>query len=290
MQLDGPLVSTAWLAEHLAEARLRLFDTTIYLRQKPAGFGYVPESGRAEWMDAHIPGAGFLDIVTELSDRNNPVPFMMPPADEFAAAMARHGVSNESTVVLYNKGLPMWSTRVWWMLRSVGFDNVAVLDGGWEKWLREQREVSDVAPHHAPGELSVAARPQMWVDKDTMLNSAADERQVTINALSPEVYSGKKNQYGRAGHLPGTHNVYYGTLLDSDAGEFLPAEKLRPLFADSGALKASRVITYCGGGISATMDCLALNLCGQDNIAVYDGSMSEWVRDETLPLTLGEQP
>ena len=123
-----------------------------------------------------------------------------------------------------------------------------------------------------------------------MLNMIETGSPVTINALSPEVYSGDKNQYGRPGHLPGTHNVFYGSLLDPDSGEFLPAEQLRPLFADSGALTAERVVTYCGGGISATMDCLALTLCGQGNIGVYDGSMSEWVRDESLPLKLGDAP
>ncbi len=287
MRLNGPLVSTAWLADHLDDPSLRIFDTTITLLPKTDGFGYQPHSGREAWAAAHIPGAGFLDVIAELSDRNNPIPFMMPPAEIFAATMAGHGVGDDSAVVLYNTGMPMWSTRVWWMLRSIGFDNVAVLDGGWEKWQREKRPVSDAAPAHPPGKLSARPRPQMWVDKNDMLDTAGA---VTINALSPEVYSGEKNQYGRPGHLPGTHNVFYGSLINPETGEFLPPAQLRELFAGNGALEADKVITYCGGGISATMDCLALNLCGQDNIAVYDGSMSEWIRDESLPLKLGSEP
>lgn len=290
MTMPTPLVSTEWLADNLDAPGLRIFDTTIYLRHKTEGFGYLPESGRAEWEQAHIPGAGFLDVLAELSDPNQSVPFMMPPADDFAAIMAGHGVSDDSDVVLYNKGMPMWSTRVWWMLRSIGFDRVAVLNGGFEKWQRESRPLTADKPAHAPGRLSASPRPAMWADKDDMLATIETGTPVTINALSPEVYSGEKNQYGRPGHLPGTHNVFYGTLLNADTGEFKSAEELAPLFAESGALEAERVVTYCGGGISATMDCLALNLCGQDNIGVYDGSMSEWVSDEALPLKLGDEP
>ncbi|MCP5198897.1 MAG: sulfurtransferase [Gammaproteobacteria bacterium] len=290
MQLDGPLVSTDWLAAHLDEPGLRIYDTTIYLRMKPDGFGYLPESGRDEWAESHIPGAGFLDVLGELSDAGAGIPFMMPEPAVFAATMASHGVADGTTVVLYNKGFPMWSTRVWWMLRSIGFDNVAVLNGGWEKWTREGHPVTADVTTHPQGQLSVNARPQRWADKARMLDVITSGSPVTINALSPEVYSGDKNQYGRPGHLPGTHNVFYGSLIDPDTNEFLPPDKLAPLFAASGALEAPEVITYCGGGISATMDCLALELCGQRNVAVYDGSMSEWVKDESLPLKLGSEP
>jgi thiosulfate/3-mercaptopyruvate sulfurtransferase len=289
MKLDGPLVSTDWLAQHLADPRLRLFDATIFLKHKPEG-GYIPDSGRAQWQVEHIPGAGFLDVYQELSDTTREVSFMMPAPRDFAARMAAHGVSDDSAVVLYNQGFPMWATRVWWMLRSIGFDNVAVLDGGYEKWKKEGRPVTAEVAHHAPGSLSVRPRPDMWVDKDAMLEVVAGKGPVTVNALAPAVYSGEKNQYGRAGHLPGTYNVYYGDLLDPATGEFLPPEKLRPLFAQSGALDSERVIAYCGGGISATMDALAMLVCGQDKVAIYDGSMSEWVKDPSLPLKLGMEP
>jgi thiosulfate/3-mercaptopyruvate sulfurtransferase len=290
MKLDGPLVTTQWLEDHLGDATLRIYDTSIFLTHKEDGFGYIPVSGREEWLAEHIPGAGFLDVIEELSDRSNAIPFMMPPPDLFASVMASRGVSDDSAVVLYNKGFPMWSTRVWWMLRSIGFERVAVLDGGWEKWRKEERPVSDAPPDHPAGRLTPRARRDMWVDKDDMLAMIDAGSPVTINALSPAVYSGEKNQYGRPGHLPGTHNVFYGDLIDADTGEFLPPEALRKLFEGSGALDGERVITYCGGGISATMDSLALMLCGQARVAVYDGSMSEWVKDESLPLKLGSEP
>ena len=285
-----PLISTADLEARLGEENLRIFDTTIYLRHREDGFGYIPESGRAEWESGHIPGAGFLDVVGELSDPDSKVPFTMPPAQAFADIMANHGVSDDSFVVLYNNGIPMWSTRVWWMLRSIGFDRVVVLNGGLTKWKKESRPMCSDAPGHVRGALTARARPEMWADKADMLAQIEHSSAVCLNALSPEVYSGENNQYGRPGHLPGTFNVFYGHLLDSDSGAFLDAAALKPLFEQSGALSAERVITYCGGGISATMDCLALEVCGQRNVAVYDGSMSEWVKDPELPLTLGAEP
>jgi len=290
MQLDGPLITTDALARAVTEPGLRVFDTTVYLRPNPRGFGYVPESGRKDWALGHIPGAGFLDLISDLSDASTDLPFMMPAAETLATTLGRHGIGDDSTVVLYNTGFPMWSTRVWWMLRSIGFSRVAVLDGGLDKWRREGRPLETGAISHPPAVLRARPQPDRWVDRAAMEAMVARGEPVTVNALSPEVYSGAKNQYGRAGHIPGTHNVYYAELLDAASGEFLPPERLAPVFAASGALAASNVVCYCGGGISATMDALALELCGQRSVAIYDGSMSEWVRDPALPLKLGMTP
>lgn len=290
MNIDGALVSTDWLAENLELANLRIFDATVYLQVKADGSGYQADSGRDAWAKSHIPGAGFLDIIEEFSDSTNPIPFMMPPASLFCERAAAHGVGDDSLVVLYSDGIPMWSTRAWWMFRSVGFDNVVVLDGGWQKWQREGRPTSDAAPNYAPASLTSRPRPQLWANKDDMLRIIGDGSACTLNALAPDVYNGETNRYGRAGHIPGSHNVFYGNLIDSEAGTFLPRESLTKQFADNGSLEAERVVVYCGGGISATMDALALHIAGHDNIAIYDGSMSEWIKDESLPLTLGDAP
>jgi thiosulfate/3-mercaptopyruvate sulfurtransferase len=290
MKIDGALVSTDWLAENLEQTDLRIFDATVYLQAKPDGGGYQADSGRDNWAKAHIPGAGFLDLIKEFSDSTNPIPFMMPPAERFRDLAAAHGIGNNSKIVLYSDGIPMWSTRAWWMFRSVGFDNVMVLDGGWQKWQREGRPVSDTAPSYPPTTLGLNARPQMWANKNDMLRIIEDGSACTLNALSPDVYNGETNRYGRAGHIPGSHNVFYGSLIDPDHGTCLPSERLSEKFRDNGSLDAERVVVYCGGGISATMDALALHIAGHKNIAIYDGSMSEWIRDESLPLTLGDAP
>jgi thiosulfate/3-mercaptopyruvate sulfurtransferase len=289
MKLDSALVSTGWLAKNLQHPDLCVFDTTVYLQVKEGG-GYQADSGRDNWGEAHIPGAGFLDLVTEFSDPDNDIPFMMPSAERFCALAAAHGISDDSAVVLYNDGTPMWATRTWWMFRSVGFENVAVLDGGWQKWCAEGRSIDAALLSHSAGTLSVNAHAEMWADKDEMLQTMRDGRVCTLNALAPDVFRGETNRYGRAGHIPGSHNVFAGSLLDADSGTFLPVESLREKLTQSGSLDAERVVVYCGGGISATVDALALHLVGHKNIAIYDGSMSEWIQDESLPLTLGDKP
>ncbi|MDP6183113.1 MAG: sulfurtransferase [Gammaproteobacteria bacterium] len=289
MKTDGALVSTDWLAANLNETNLRIFDTTIHLQPKESG-GYQVDSGRGNWSKAHIPGAGFLDLAEEFADGASDIPFMMRPAEQFRKLAEAHGVSDDSVVVLYNDGVPMWATRAWWMFRTVGFDNVAVLNGGWQKWQREGRPVNNAEPTYPPGTFSANPRPEMWADMDAMLRIMEDNSACTLNALSPDVYSGETNRYGRAGHIPGSHNVFYGSLIDPDEGTFLPVDVLRERFRPSGSLDAERVVVYCGGGISATMDALALHLAGHKNLAIYDGSMSEWIRDESLPLTLGDTP
>ena len=290
LQLASPLVSTDWLAEHLDEPNLRLFDTTVFLHLNQQGPGYTAESGREKWAASHIPGAGFLDLVNEFSDPAAAVRFMMPAAARFAELAGHLGIGDDTPVVLYSAGSVMWSTRAWWMLRSVGFDNAAILDGGWDKWQREARPTSrDVRPYPA-AKLNPRARPMLWADKVDVLKAMGDATVCTINALSLEVYSGAKNTYGRPGHIPGSHNVFYNTLLNAVDGTFLPPPQLKARFDTVAAFERTRVIAYCGGGISATMDALALTLAGHSNVAVYDGSMSDWVADEKLPLTMGSAP
>jgi thiosulfate/3-mercaptopyruvate sulfurtransferase len=290
MNIDGALVSTDWLANTLERTDLRIFDATVYLQIKADGSGYQADSGHKDWATAHIPGAGFIDLIEEFSDSANPIPFMMPPAEEFCARAGAHGIGDDSYVVLYSNATPMWSTRAWWMFRSAGFDNVVVLDGGWQKWQREGRPTSATPPNYPPASLSSKPRPQMWANKDDMLRIIEDGSACTLNALAPDVYNGETNRYGRAGHIPGSHSVFYGNLLDPDTGTFLARERLCEQFVESGSLEADRVVVYCGGGISATMDALALHIAGHSNIAIYDGSMSEWIKDESLPLSLGDAP
>lgn len=289
MKLNSALVSTDWLAENLGQKNLRVFDTSISLKHIEGG-GYLVDSGHEQWREAHIPGAGFLDLAKEFTDQHTDIPFTMLPPELFCRRAAAHGISDDCAVVLYCKGMPMWATRAWWMFRSVGFENVAVLDGGWQKWQSENRAVDNIVPDYPQGRLTVGVRPEMWANKEDMLQVMEDGSACTLNALAPDVYNGETNRYGRPGHIPGSYSVFCGRLIDAEKGTFLPVETLREQFRDSGAFEAERAIVYCGGGISATVDALALHLAGHHNIAVYDGSMSEWVKDESLPLNLGDEP
>ena len=286
----GPLVGTEWLAANLGAADLRIFDVTVFLYPDPEGGGYRVESGRERFREGHIPGSVFLDLIEELSAPGSNLPFMMPSPELAAEKLGAAGIGADSRVVVYSTSSVMWATRLWWMLRSLGFDRAAVLDGGFAKWRREGRPVTREASTYPPANMPISPRPSLWVELSEMRRVAAEGRACTVNALSPEVYRGEKNVYGRPGHIPGSHNVFYDSLLEPQSGTFLPIAELRERFAAIGALASPRVITYCGGGISATMDALALTLLGHRDVAVYDGSMSEWVRHPELPLTLGSEP
>lgn len=280
------LVSTGWLAEHLGDAELRVFDVTVHLRPSASG-PYSIESGRADYEAGHVPGAGFLDLGNDLSDTTSPLAFTMPPVERFASALGEAGVGQQTRLVAYTTTTPMWATRLWWMLRACGFDNAAVLDGGLAKWRAEGRPLAAGEQRYPPDQLTLTARTGAWADKDAVLGAIDDGAVCTINALSPGVHSGEAAMnYGRKGHIKGSRNVPYAALLRED-GTWRADEDLRALFEDADALGRDRVICYCGGGISATMDALALTRLGQENVAVYDGSMSEWTRDPDLPMETG---
>ena len=280
------LVSTDWLAAHLDEPDLRLFETTVRLIPKVPG-PYDIESGRSTYEEAHLPGAGFLDLLHDLSDPDAANPFTMPSAAQVAARLGAAGIARGTRVVLYSRPTPMWATRLWWMLRSCGFDEAAVLEGGFDKWRAEGRPVEAGTRHYAKAALSLSPRPGAWADKTDVLAAIGDRDVCTINALSPASFSGEAaSSYGRKGHITGSTNVPYETLLRAD-GTFRPDAELRPLFEAVGALDRPRVICYCGGGISATMDALALTRLGHPAIAVYDASMWEWARDPSLPMETG---
>ncbi|MDZ4372694.1 MAG: rhodanese-like domain-containing protein [Phenylobacterium sp.] len=236
---------------------------------------------------AHIPGAAFLDLAADLSDSNSTLNFTHLPAERLAEALGAAGIGAGSLVVIYSSTTPMWATRLWWMLRAAGFDTAAVLDGGLAAWVAEGRPTEAGARRYPAARLSLADRPGAWADRADVLAAIDDGGVCTINALSPSLHSGESDvSYGRKGHIKGSVNVPYAALLDSD-GRYRPDAELRRLFDATGALQRSRVICYCGGGISATMDALALTRLGHPAVAVYDGSMSEWVRDPALPMETG---
>ena len=259
---------------------------TVHLRPATPG-PYEIESGRADYEAAHIPGAAFLDLARDLSDPESRLSFTMPSLDRLARALGEAGVRRGARVVAYTTTTPMWATRLWWMLRACGFDEAAVLDGGFAKWTAEGRPVEAGERRYPAADLALTARPGAWADKAAVLEAVGDGAVCTINALSPSVHSGESAMnYGRKGHIKGSRNVPYAALLKPD-GTYRDDADLRQLFDAVGALQRARVICYCGGGISATMDALALTRLGHPSVAVYDGSMSEWSRDAELPMETG---
>lgn len=280
------LVSTNWLATHLDDPAVRIFDVTVHLR--PASPGpYRIESGRIDYLSGHIPGAAFLDLPGELSDPASQLNFTHLPAARLAKALGAAGVGDGARVVIYSTTTPMWATRLWWMLRAAGFGAVAVLDGGYGAWVAEGRPTESGERRYPASTLNLTDIPGTWADRSEVLAAIGDGGVCTINALSPGVHAGTAStNYGRKGHIKGSVNVPYAALTD-EAGRYRSDETLRELFEGVGALQRPRVICYCGGGISATMDALALTRLGHPSIAVYDGSMAEWVSDPESPMETG---
>lgn len=278
------LVSTDWLAAHLDDADLRVFECTVFLQPREGG-GYRVEGGLAEWESGHIPGSGFLDLQRDFSDNEQRLRFMMPGEAAFAAAAGRHGIAETDRIVLYDRLGSMWAARLWWMFRAMGAERAAVLDGGWTKWLAEGRAVSTEPAAYAPASFNARFDAARFADREEMV-ATLDGGACVINALGRDQHSGADGgrTYGRAGHIPGSANVPAMELIDPETQAYLDAETLAARFAEVGAERDSRVITYCGGGIAASNDAFALSLLGYQNVAVYDASMSEWAADASLPL------
>jgi thiosulfate/3-mercaptopyruvate sulfurtransferase len=284
------LISTAVLAAALGQPALRIYDCTTYLETPPPGSDepYIPVPGRGTFEEAHIPGADFLDLQGEFSDPNTRLRFMMPGTAHLEAAFGRHGLGPGHRVVLYSIGSMMWATRFWWMLRSLGFDRAAVLDGGFDKWKAEGRPVESGPPAgYPPAAFRAAPRPGMFVDKGAVLAATRDANTVIVNALGPQFHRGlEPSRYGRPGRVPGSVNVPAATLV-SPAKDFAALATAEAAFAAQGVTRDKAVICYCGGGISATVDLFVLHQLGHDGLALYDGSMGEWARDPSLPIETG---
>jgi len=281
------LVETDWLAQHLADPNVLVFDCTTHLIPDPK-ITYQVVPGREDFEKGHIPGAQFIDMLRDVSDTTQRLRFMRPSPEEFTAAMRRLGVNNTSRVVTYSTANTQWASRMWWLLRVFGFDNAAVLNGGWQKWTREGRAVeTGAAKEHAAGDFSVREVRDLMADKAQVLAAIGDNAVCTLNALQPQQHAGTGgNTYGRPGRIAGSVNLPAAHLFNPDTNEFLPPDELRRRFDAVGAMDRE-VITYCGGGIAASADALALVMLGHPNVKLYDASMSEWAVDPNLPMETG---
>jgi thiosulfate/3-mercaptopyruvate sulfurtransferase len=285
--LSSPLVSTQWLEAHLDEPSLRVLDCSVVMRTATDGtYSFV--GGCDEYAEGHVPGSVFVDVLGELAAKNTPLPMMMPSPAELSAVMGSYGVGPDSQVVLYDRSNHAWAARVWWMLRACSFEAAAVLDGGWQKWRAEGRPTSTEPSRYPAAGFAARFRPELIASRERVL-AALDRSDVAIvNALSPEEHRGTKpTRFPRRGRIAGSTNVYCQSLIDPETKAYLPRERLRELFAAAGIDNAGAAITYCGAGIAASSDALALTLLGVPNVAVYDGSLAEWTADPTLPMETG---
>lgn len=279
------LVETDWLDQHLGD--VVVLDCTTHLIPDPK-ITYVVKPGREDFEKGHIPGAQFCDVSRDVSDTTQKFNFMRQKPEDFAAAMRRFGISNDTKVVTYSTANPWWATRVWWLLRSFGHDNAAVLNGGWQKWVAEGRSV-ETGPGSArqAGKFVVREDRNLMVGKEEVKAAIGDPGVCTLNALLSSQHTGTGgNSYGRPGRIAGSVNLPAANLIDPATNTFLPPDELRQRLGAVGALDRP-VIAYCGGGIAASADAFILTMLGHTDVRIYDASLSEWAKDKSLPMEIG---
>ncbi len=227
------LVTTQWLADELGADDLVVLDCTVFLR--PGENGFVAERGLDNFEAAHIPGAAFADLTGSLVDTTVDIGFAIPTPEHFGAAMEQLGVKDGSSVVLYDENNAMWAARVWFMLRWIGFDDAALLDGGLKAWKAEELplQTGPAIVEPAPtGSLSLDPRPRLIADKAEVMAAIGDGSTCLIDALPAPVFNGEMQPYARPGHIPGAINVAGTAMLDPETGRFKPAEEVKAMLPD----------------------------------------------------------
>ena len=278
----GTLIQAEELARRLDEPTLRIFDCRFDLAR--------PGAGRESYASGHIPGAGYADLNRDLSAPPTATSgrHPLPTAAAFESRLRDFGVNCDSVVVAYDDGNGMYASRLWWMLRWLGHDEVQVLDGGLHRWVRLGLPTDPVVPAHAPGDFHARARPELAVDASRVLAESGNRAARLLDARAPERYRGEVEPIDAvAGHVPGAVNQPFMASLAVD-GRFLPREELRALLAGRlDGVPPERTIAMCGSGVTACHLLLAMEHAGLAGAKLYPGSWSEWSRDPTRPVEIG---
>jgi thiosulfate/3-mercaptopyruvate sulfurtransferase len=277
-----PLVTTEWLQAHLGDDNLRIVDIRGHVipptEPLPHYFNHYED-----YVKSHIPGAVFVDWVHEITDPADPRHARIAPPERFAEVMSRCGIGDESFVVAYDDAAGMFAARLWWALNYYGHPSVAVLDGGWNKWIAEGRPITAALPTIAPAIFTPRPQPE-WIRTGDQVMARLHSSTRLVDVRSPQEFSGEWSRAKRAGHIPGAVNVPRQSLVAPD-GTLLPPEALRARFAEAGIDEsAPEIVTYCNAGVSASFGLLALRVAGFDNSANYDGSWKEWGNDDRRPI------
>jgi len=276
------LVTTEWLGERLGQDDIRIADASWYLPE-------AKRNAHAEYEQRHIPGSVFFDI-DAISDSANSLPHMLPEPALFSAAMRRLGIGDSDFVVFYDGAGIYSAPRALWMIRAMGHERAAVLDGGLPKWLREQRPVdSSISAPVGRSYFTACYSPELVRDFAAMRDNLRARAEQIVDARSPGRFRGEEPEPRagvRPGHIPGSVNVHYAKLVNPD-GTLRSASELRQIFAEQSVALDRPVVTTCGSGITAAIVALALERAGAKQIALYDGSWTEWGGRAEAPVATG---
>ncbi|MEI6485031.1 MAG: 3-mercaptopyruvate sulfurtransferase [Sphingomonadales bacterium] len=277
------LVSTDWLAAELGKSDLRIIDATMFL----AAHG---RNARAEFEAGHIPGAVFFDI-EEVADTTSPLPTMLPPAEKFASRCQALGLGDGSRIVVYDNSPIKSAARVWWMLNLFGAHEVAILDGGFARWQAEGRQIESGKPIVRHRHFTVWADKSMVRDMGQMTENLRTKAEQVVDARAAARFTGAEADPRpgvRPGHIPGSRNLPYSALFAADGSFKSPAE-IQALFAEAGIDLGRPLVATCGSGITAPVLAFGAALIGKTDVAIYDGSWSEWGAHPHNPVVIGPE-
>lgn len=282
----APLVSIEWLEGHLDDPTVRVVDIRGYVTTRPDGPGVEVAAYRGaaeEYRAGHIPGAVFVDWTTDIVDPDDPVPAQIAGPGRFAEAMAARGIGDETHVVAVDHMGGQFATRLWWALTYYGHDAVSVLDGGWNRWVDEDRPTESGPVTVAPRAFHPKPRPDWRATADEVLAKLGRNDIQLLDARDPGQYSAAKRRGPRGGHIPGARNVPR-ELFFAEGGGFLPVDEIARRLADAGISPDRPAIAYCNGGVAATVVLFHLYRLGYPSLSNYDGSWNEWGPRLDLPI------
>jgi thiosulfate/3-mercaptopyruvate sulfurtransferase len=272
------LVQPEWLEAQLAEPDLRIVDASWYLAQEG-------RDARAEYAAAHLPGAILLDLSSDLADTSSPLRNTVADPQELARRLGAAGIGTDHRVVVYDRRAGYSAARVWWVLRYAGHERVALLDGGFARWVSERRPVTSETARHPPARFRAQPRPEWLRSKRDVVRILAERSAVVVDARAADRFRGQGVEHAkRRGHIPGSRNVPYEKNFAGDPPRFRPPAELRALYEAAGVRFDRPVVTTCGSGVTAALDAFALTLAGHPSVSVYDGSWDEWGNADDVPV------
>jgi thiosulfate/3-mercaptopyruvate sulfurtransferase len=273
-----PLMTTVWLDQHLNDVRIIDIRGRVAPATDPLPHYF---SHRAAYDEGHIPGAVFVDWVKDITI-DGPHQMQIAPPEKFAALMSKIGVGAKTFVVAYDDAGGMFAARLWWALNYYGHTEVAVLDGGWQKWIAEDRPVTKDSPRIPVAHFEPKINAELRRTADDVQKALNTDTHL-IDVRTPEEFNGKASRAKRFGHIPGAINLPRGQLV-SQGGVMQPAGVLADMLGEIEVKPTDEVVFYCNGGVSASYGLLALRAAGYTGGAVYDGSWKDWGNDETRPI------